>query len=578
MEERKFEPHNQEQIGTSYNIHPITYLNASINDCLEDFDAKVDELTPNSSSGSAWNSDSPRTTLTSLSIAETPEARDSGDSATLAYSRNNSLERSNAFVKPKKSYKKVRDEDMRGPFQCRWRDCTNIFDTPESLYDHLCDEHVGRKSSNNLSLTCLWDNCMVSTIKRDHITSHLRVHIPFKPFGCHACLKSFKRPQDLKKHSKIHDDMHQKTLKKSIKRKETFDRPMNANTETLNLAQKTQQPPQYPQLFTGTGMMANGLRDSHIHDNNQIWNVPLSTTLDEVFTSEMASARGKGQFPSLGNNVSESRKRHPNQNVIAQHVLNDFNFLNAFTGGIDEGPTGRKRTRVEPNYNMDMFNRFTTLEEGMTLQTLSNTQFASPGMNTNSISEAEKFFNSLAFSMDLQYQKSSNINQPSYTHNFFPASHTNPLYLQQTQLYPDMDSMGIQGSPMYSTGFTVPQVKKPVNYLMSHPVSSEFGGISQFQKTSRKMEASNSGKTEKISQEIDADIEETSESLNNLSLMPFNLSDIVRHRMIVHDVLTYLDSLKITLEQSIDTSKNNLTSSFSKTAIPTKLYPTIISF
>lgn len=578
MEDRKFEPQDQEQIGTGYNIHPITYLNASINDCLEEVDVKVDELTPNSSSGSVWNSDSPRTTLTSLSIADTPEARDSGDSATRSCSRNNSLERSNANVKPKKSYKKVRDEDMRGPFQCRWGDCTNIFDAPESLYDHLCDEHVGRKSSNNLSLTCLWDNCMVSTVKRDHITSHLRVHIPFKPFACHVCLKSFKRPQDLKKHSKIHDDMHQKTLKKSNKRKETFDQPTNFNMESLAFSQKTQQSPQYSQPFTGTGIMANGWNDSHVHDSNHILNAPLSTFLDEMFNSELPSPHGRGQFAPLENNVSENRKRHPNPNVIAQHVLNDFNFLNSFTGEIDEGSTGRKRTRVEPSYNLDMFNKFSALEGAMALQPLPNTQVAGPGMNTKTIAEAEKFFNSLAFSMDLQYQRSANTNQTSYTHNFFPGPHASTFYSQQPQLYPDMDSMGVQGNPIYSTGLTVPQFKKPVNYLMSYPVSSEFGGISQYQKTSRKPEPNNNDKPEKSTEEVDADIEEASESFTNLSLMPFNSSDILRHRMIVRDVLIYLDSLKITLQQSIVGSKNSLASSCSKTALPAKLYPTISSF
>ncbi|ORX98637.1 hypothetical protein K493DRAFT_213956 [Basidiobolus meristosporus CBS 931.73] len=73
------------------------------------------------------------------------------------------------------------------------------------LYIHLTEFHVGRKSTNNLCLTCHWDDCTVKTIKRDHITSHLRIHIPLKPFVCKNCLKTFKRRQDLKKHEKIHE-------------------------------------------------------------------------------------------------------------------------------------------------------------------------------------------------------------------------------------------------------------------------------------------------------------------------------------------------------------------------------------
>jgi hypothetical protein len=44
------------------------------------------------------------------------------------------------------------------------------------------------------------------TVKRDHITSHVRVHVPLKPHTCSICTKSFKRPQDLKKHVKTHAD------------------------------------------------------------------------------------------------------------------------------------------------------------------------------------------------------------------------------------------------------------------------------------------------------------------------------------------------------------------------------------
>ncbi|KAI2380090.1 hypothetical protein LOY90_006830, partial [Ophidiomyces ophidiicola] len=72
--------------------------------------------------------------------------------------------------------------------------------------EHVCERHVGRKSTNNLNLTCSWGNCRTTTVKRDHITSHIRVHVPLKPHKCDFCGKAFKRPQDLKKHVKTHAD------------------------------------------------------------------------------------------------------------------------------------------------------------------------------------------------------------------------------------------------------------------------------------------------------------------------------------------------------------------------------------
>ena len=74
------------------------------------------------------------------------------------------------------------------------------------IKEHVCERHVGRKSTNNLNLVCHWGNCRTATVKRDHITSHIRVHVPLKPHKCDFCGKAFKRPQDLKKHVKTHAD------------------------------------------------------------------------------------------------------------------------------------------------------------------------------------------------------------------------------------------------------------------------------------------------------------------------------------------------------------------------------------
>jgi hypothetical protein len=65
-------------------------------------------------------------------------------------------------------------------FRCEWADCQLLFNNPEDLYTHLSDDHVGRKSTNNLCLTCQWNNCGTISAKRDHLASHLRVHLPLK--------------------------------------------------------------------------------------------------------------------------------------------------------------------------------------------------------------------------------------------------------------------------------------------------------------------------------------------------------------------------------------------------------------
>ncbi|KAI3281829.1 hypothetical protein DTO002I6_9666 [Penicillium roqueforti] len=89
---------------------------------------------------------------------------------------------------------------------CQWACCTEKSPTAEALHRHVCDRHIGCKSTNNLNLTCQWGTCNTTTVKRNHITSHILVHIPLKPHKCDFCGRAFKRPQDRKKHVQTHAD------------------------------------------------------------------------------------------------------------------------------------------------------------------------------------------------------------------------------------------------------------------------------------------------------------------------------------------------------------------------------------
>lgn len=148
-------------------------------------------------------------------------------------------------------------------FICHWKGCKQLYDNVEALFEHLSDDHVGRRSTNNLCLTCYWNDCGATAAKRGHLANHVKIHLPFKrkyyvlfisfthththlllyiAYIClvifkspqtmrqaslishthmnffffffyysskQKCRKPFKRPQDLKKHEKTHTIEHQ---------------------------------------------------------------------------------------------------------------------------------------------------------------------------------------------------------------------------------------------------------------------------------------------------------------------------------------------------------------------------------
>lgn len=68
--------------------------------------------------------------------------------------------------------------------RCLWDSCNIEFTDAEMLYEHITSIHIGRKSAGTLSLECRWQGCSSKATKRDHLTSHTRVHINLKPHKC----------------------------------------------------------------------------------------------------------------------------------------------------------------------------------------------------------------------------------------------------------------------------------------------------------------------------------------------------------------------------------------------------------
>ena len=99
-------------------------------------------------------------------------------------------------------------------FQCQWSKCESIFVDSKNLHDHLLHRHVNQTE-------CEWAGCLYSCKRIPQLTSHILIHVPYYPYKCEKCGKSFKRKYDRCKY-KVNLAKHITSMHKNDKSESSY--------------------------------------------------------------------------------------------------------------------------------------------------------------------------------------------------------------------------------------------------------------------------------------------------------------------------------------------------------------------
>jgi hypothetical protein len=345
-------------------------------------------------------------------------------------------------------------------YHCRWENCQRTYTDAELLYAHLTNDHVGRKSTGNLCLTCHWEQCDVSVIKRDHITSHLRVHVPLKPHRCTVCDKAFKRPQDLKKHEKIHAEERQDPHLRQLPHQHSYTQdpltpPRQAQFDVLSPMASSHLSPHRVPISPPQSTYSDDMPSDHWHHSSASSSISPATSVSEHFSHDMKqpTVPSQGVHPSFAfqSHQEQHRQQQPNYtNAQPDQLLSNMIFPNLET----------------PEYTPDIANQLNMLQGMLDSGAMTPADLNLNIGNDQALSEINAWLERMASNIeppqDTMMLDNNNYNNVLYPNHGMDPALISGQYDQQHQqqhasMYPSYDQQQdpyVRSGPMTAAPLT----------------------------------------------------------------------------------------------------------------------------
>lgn len=338
------------------------------------------------------NSESGNSIKSNLGLSVTADNSDSYNAPVLV----KKLSKSSNLSLDHKIFARDNSDSGNNPVPCLWLNCNRVFDHAKVLYQHICEDHVGKKRPVDYEYHCMWSSCRhPMTLKRDHLISHIMVHVPLKNFSCDTCEKKFKRSHDLKKHVKTH-------LKSKIKEKKKNHKVLKQKRQSLK-----PQPILQPHLDNGSNSLCAGPFSSNISQGDSLafQYHQLQYNYFCMLQAQQSPSMQFAGYPKLPEQIGGSSSYHPTSGYPPfnpQIPLPPANF-SAFASNISNQPSIQPEfsafQKNTNNYNLSYQQQYENSQSGffspsnVSLNQFHKDKATHPNRKEQSTPPTQSFFN-----------------------------------------------------------------------------------------------------------------------------------------------------------------------------------------